>query len=294
MPRLAILPLAYACPQVLCHKGQLVQSTFCPISCRGRITPEGPDSVRIRLPSISYVVARSWPDSIIGRNNTLPWHLRTDLQRFKSVTLGHVIIMGRKTYRSIGRPLPGRVSVVLSRSSEFDEKNSFWQSGETMGIWAENRESALFFADVISIAKEQADFFVIGGAEMYQVFGDLFNKIYLTEVLTGDAVHREPNDAIFEYRIDNRKWQTLESQHVRAGPRDDYPSKFTVLERKTKYVRYVEVRNYYTELESKRFWISQQLELFDRVKLANADKPFNVPYQYQLFEPQPQRARQHG
>jgi len=245
---------------------------------------EGLDPVRIRLPSISYVVARSWPDSIIGRNNKLPWHLRTDLQRFKAITLGHVIIMGRKTYLSIGRPLPRRVNVILSRTSEFDEGNSFWQSGETMRIWAENRESALFFADVLSIAKEQSDFFVVGGAEMYRVFGDLFNKIYLTEVLTGEAVHREPNDAIFDYNIDNRKWQALETQYVPVGPHDDYPSKFTVLERKVKNVRYVDIRDYYTELQSKKFWLAQQLELFDQAKLVSANKPLNVPYQYQLFE----------
>jgi len=153
-----------------------------------------------------------------------------------------------------------------------------------MRIWAENRESALFFADVLSIAKEQSDFFVVGGAEMYRVFGDLFNKIYLTEVLTGEAVHREPNDAIFDYNIDNRKWQTLETQYVPVGPHDDYPSKFTVLERKVKNVRYVDIRDYYTELQSKKFWLAQQLELFDQAKLVSANKPLNVPYQYQLFE----------
>lgn len=242
--------------------------------------------MRIKLPSISYVVARSWPDSIIGRNNALPWHLRTDLQRFKEITLNHAIIMGRKTYLSIGRPLPRRVNIVLSRTSEFDARNSFWQSGDTISIWTENRESALFFADVLSIAKEQSDFFVIGGAEMYRVFGDLFNKIYLTEVLTGDRVSREPTDAVFDYPIDNRKWLTVESRDVPAGPNDDYPSKFTILERKAKYVRYVEVRDYYTELQSKKSWLSHQLQLFDEATLASAGKPISVQYQYQLFEPQ--------
>jgi dihydrofolate reductase len=242
--------------------------------------------VRIKLPSISYVVARSWPDSIIGRSNALPWHLGTDLQRFKAITLNHAIIMGRKTHLSIGRPLPRRVNIVLSRTSEFDARNSFWQSGDTISIWTENRESALFFADVISITKEQTDFFVIGGAEMYRVFGDLFNKIYLTEVLTGDRVRREPNDAIFDYPIDNRKWLTVESHDVPAGQNDDYPSKFTILERKAKYVRYVEVRDYYTELQTKKLWLSQQLELFDQAKLESAGKPINVQYQYQLFEAQ--------
>jgi hypothetical protein len=103
-------------------------------------------------------------------------------------------------------------------------------------------------------------------------------------VLTGEAVHREPNDAIFDYNIDNRKWQALETQYVPVGPHDDYPSKFTVLERKVKNVRYVDIRDYYTELQSKKFWLAQQLELFDQAKLVSANKPLNVPYQYQLFE----------
>lgn len=192
--------------------------------------------------------------------------------------------MGRKTHLSIGRPLPGRVSVVLSRTSEFDVRNSFWNNGETMLLWAENRESALFFADVISISKNKSDFFVIGGAEMYRVFGDLFNKIYLTEVLTGDAIRREPSDAIFDYKIDNRKWNTIETLHVPAGPHDDYPSKYTVLERKTKHVRYIEIEDYYTEQQSKKIWLDHQLELFEDVKDANPNSPINVSYQYRLFE----------
>jgi dihydrofolate reductase len=239
--------------------------------------------VRIRLPSISYIVARSSPHNIIGRENELPWHLRTDLQRFKAITIGHPIIMGRRTFLSIGRPLPDRVNIVLSRRSEFDPKNCFWHQNGTMLLWAENRESALFFADVISISKEKLDFFVIGGAEMYRIFEDLFNKIYLTEVLTGDSFRREPNDAVFDYKIDNRQWKTIETQSLPSGDQDDFPSRFTVLERKTKYVRYIEVKNYLTEVYSKNKWINDQLDFFDKFKTANPSKPLKVPYQYQLF-----------
>jgi dihydrofolate reductase len=197
--------------------------------------------------------------------------------------------MGRKTFLSIGRALPGRVNIVLSRGSEFDPKNSFWLQNETMLLWAENRESALFFADVISIAKEKSDFFVIGGAEMYRIFGDLFNKIYLTEVLTGDALHREPSDAVFDYRIDNRQWKTIETQSVPPSDKDDFPSRFTILERKTKYVRYVEVRDYLTEVDAKNKWIKEQLDFFDEFKTSNPSKPLRVPYQYQLFSDGAQR-----
>ncbi|HEV7981980.1 MAG TPA: dihydrofolate reductase [Xanthobacteraceae bacterium] len=237
--------------------------------------------MRIRLPSISYIVARSWPDSIIGRKNELPWHLRTDLQRFKAFTSGHAIIMGRKTHLSIGRPLPGRVNIVLTRNSEVDARNSFWHRDETMLLWAENLESALFFADVMSIAKEKSDFFVIGGAEMYRIFRALFNKVYLTEVLTNDALRREADDAVFEYKFDSRRWKTIEKTDVPAGPNDDFPSTFAILERRAKYVRYLEVKNYYTEAESKKKWVQDQLDLFGTT--GTATKPLRIPDQYELF-----------
>jgi len=243
----------------------------------------GAAAVRIRLPSISYVVARSWPDGIIGRKNELPWHLRTDLQRFKKITVGHPIIMGRKTFLSIGRALPGRINIVLSRTAELDPKDSFWDRDDTMLLWAENRESALFFADVMSITKEKTDVFVIGGAEMYRIFDDLFNKIYLTEVLTGDALSRKPDDAIFDYRIDNRQWRTIETQSLPRGEKDDFPSRFTVLERKTKYVRYIEVKQYLTEVDPKNKWIKAQLDSVDEFKTSNPRKPLRIPYQYRLF-----------
>lgn len=192
--------------------------------------------------------------------------------------------MGRKTYLSIGRPLTGRVNIVLSRVSDFDQKRSFWQSDETILLWAENRESALFFADVISILRGKPDFFVIGGSEMYRLFQDLFNKIYLTEVLTGTTFVRKPGDAVFDYKIDNRKWHTLETESIPPGPNDDFPSRYTVLERRSKHVRYIEAEDYYTEIESKRSWVQKQLQLFEKINKAAPEKPLNVPYQYQLFE----------
>ena len=122
---------------------------------------------------------------------------------------------------------------------------------------------------------------------MYRLFGDLFNKIYVTDVITGDALRREPQDAVFEYEIDYRKWQTLESKNIPVGQNDDYPSKYSVLERKTKTVRYVEVKDYFSEVQSKKAWLQRQLELFDEIKLANPNRPIRVSYQYELFEDQP-------
>jgi dihydrofolate reductase len=192
--------------------------------------------------------------------------------------------MGRKTYLSIGRPLPSRVNIVLSRRSEFDAANSFWHRGDTMLVWVENLESALFFADVMSIAKERSDFFVIGGAEMYRIFGGFFNKVYLTEVLIRGALRREPEDAVFEYKFDGRKWKTIESITVPAGLSDDFPSKFSILERKAKRVRYLDVEDFYTEAESKKKWVEEQLDRIERLRTKRAIPPLvRIPEQYDLF-----------
>jgi dihydrofolate reductase len=215
-------------------------------------------SISLRLPSITYVVARSSPDNIIGRQNQLPWHLKTDLQRFKSITMGHVIVMGRNTYASIGRPLPGRVNIVLSSQPPADGRNQFWNFGETTLLWATSREDALYLADIISLAREKKEFFVIGGQQLYSAFDDLFNKMHLTEVFTQSP--SQPGDAVFSFKIDRRKWKTLEEIEVPAGPKDDLPSRYSVLERRTKSVRYVDLQDYYTDKQARDVWVREKSE----------------------------------
>jgi dihydrofolate reductase len=239
------------------------------------------EPVQLTLPSISYVVARSFPGYVIGNKNRLPWHLRSDLRRFKEITYGHPIIMGRKTHRSIGRALPGRTNIVLSRTADQNIENDFWQKTDTSLIWAGNLPSALYFADVVAVSRELKDVFVIGGAEMYAMFNKLFNKIYLTEVLTGKEL---PGDAKFHFRLDKRQWQTFTDENISAGPDDEYPSRYRVLERKTKRVRYVEVKEFYTDSVARQRWITRQLDLFEDYKTQNERKPFVIPYQYKLFE----------
>jgi len=234
--------------------------------------------VSLRLPSITYVVARSSPDNVIGRKNQLPWHLRTDLQRFKRITMGHVIVMGRNTFVSIGRPLPGRVNIVLSSQPLADGRNQFWNFGETALLWAKSREDALFLADIISLTKEKKEFFVIGGQQLYTAFEDLFNKVHLTEVLTGSP--SEPGDAVFSFKIDRRQWKTLEETEVPVGPHDELPSRYSVLERKTKTVRYVDLQDYYTDREARNLWVKKNSELISR---ATDHGVFaGSPHQYHL------------
>ena len=235
----------------------------------------------LTLPSISYVVARSLPGYVIGRDDRLPWRLKTDLKRFKEITIGHAIIMGRKTHRSIGRPLPQRINIVLSRRGDQNIENDFWRKTDTAVVWAGNLESALYFADVIAISRSQTDIFVIGGAEMYAIFHRLFNKIFLTEVLTGKAL---AGDAAFPFRIDKRRWETLVDQEFPSGPDDQYPSRFRVLERKQKWVRYVEINEFYTDSTAREHWLARQLDLFKDYRQQNVRRPFVIPYQFKLFE----------
>jgi len=235
--------------------------------------------VLFTLPSISYVVARSLPGHVIGNENRLPWHLQSDLKRFKEITSGHAIIMGRKTHLSIGRPLPKRANIVLSRSADQTIENDFWRKTETSVIWAGNLASALYFADVVAISRGQQDIFVIGGAEMYKMFEKLFNKIYLTEVLTDKKL---PGDTTFNFRLDKRRWSTCEEKDFPAGPNDQYPSRFRVLERKRKWVRYVEINEFYTDSAARRHWLSHQLDLFEDYKTKNIRKAFVIPYQFEF------------
>ena len=116
---------------------------------------------------------------------------------------------------------------------------------------------------------------------MYAMFNKLFNKIYLTEVLTGKEL---PGDAKFHFRLDKRQWQTFTDENISAGPDDEYPSRYRVLERKTKRVRYVEVKEFYTDSVARQRWITRQLDLFEDYKTQNERKPFVIPYQYKLFE----------
>lgn len=232
---------------------------------------------RLRLPSISYVVARSSPDDVIGCDNKLPWHLRSDLKRFKGITSNHVIIMGRLTHESIGKPLPNRISIVLTREPTLDERNAFWNLNDTTLLWANNRETALFLADIISIQKQQMEFFVIGGTYMFEIFKDLFNRVYLTEVLANEI---KGADAYFHYKFDRRKWETVIEEDIPAGPHDEFPTRYSVLDRKFKKVRYVEVEDYLTDDEAKKKWLSEKMGVLNS---AQETKVKSLQLQYKMF-----------
>lgn len=197
------------------------------------------------MPSIAFVVARSHPENVIGCENRLPWKLRTDMQFFKNVTEHHAVIMGRKTFDSIGRPLPNRMNIVISRS-EGNSSNNL--------IWVKDRESALFFADFYSIAAQRTQLIIIGGEQVYEVFEDLVNKIFLTEVFA-----KFPDgDARFDFSIDHRKWKTIDEKDYLKSEIDEFPFRISVYERRLKTVRQRDISEFLVPDKKSSNWLDSQ------------------------------------
>jgi len=232
---------------------------------------------RVEMPSISFIVARSRPGNIIGCENRLPWQLRSDLRRFKALTLGHVIIMGRKTYESIGRTLPGRINIVISRRPANDLQNPLWNLQETALLWAQNRENSLFLADICSIAAGKKDFFVIGGSEIFDMFSGLFHKIYITEVLGVDI----EGDAKFEIEFRYPKWDLQEERYFPKSELDQYPSRYAVYERRDQTTRYKIFPDFLTSPETRREWVRQNLPRLSSKKVRKGE---SSPADTRLFD----------
>ncbi len=115
---------------------------------------------------IEMIVAIS-NNNIIGCDNSLPWHIREDLQYFKNITSGHAIIMGRKTYESIGKPLPNRTNIVLTNSTDL----------KINGV-----KVVYSLKDALELAKTLDTVFIIGGGEIYRLFMPYARKLYITLV----------------------------------------------------------------------------------------------------------------
>ena len=181
---------------------------------------------RVKMPSATSIVARSYPDRIIGVENRLPWHLGTDLRKFKEKTSDHAIIMGRKTFESIGRPLPNRLNIVLSKSKS-DEFN-------TNVKIVNDRETALLEADVYSIINDKKEFFIIGGEIIYELFSQFINKIFITDVFCGNI----NGDAKFDKDFDNSDWWFPYEEEFPRGPIDDHDFRISCVIRKKSVHRY--------------------------------------------------------
>ena len=133
-------------------------------------------------PQIVLIVAMA-RNRVIGKDGALPWHLSEDLKRFRSLTMGHPIIMGRKTYDSIGRPLPGRRNIVISRDPD---------------LIIEGIETASSLQSALEITADADEVFVIGGQQIYQLALPMAERIELTLIdhdFDGDVLFPEINPA---------------------------------------------------------------------------------------------------
>lgn len=151
--------------------------------------------------------------NVIGKDNKLPWHLPDDLKYFKNQTWAMPILMGRKTFESIGKPLPGRKSIVITRSKD----------------WKQDGVEVVHSVDeAIEKAKELGvkEIFVIGGAEIFQTAFAQAHRIYLTRIH-----HRFDGDVYFP-EVSASDWNLMQSRFCQAGEKNLYSHTFQVWERK--------------------------------------------------------------
>jgi dihydrofolate reductase len=161
-------------------------------------------------PLISLIVAMA-QNGVIGRDNSLPWRLPEDLKRFRSFTLGKPILMGRKTFESIGRPLPERTNLVLTRDR---------------GWFAHGVIVVHSVAEALAQAATSEELVAIGGAEIYRLLLPLARRIYLTHV-QADV----PGDITFP-EFDPTQWADIDCSSQPADEEHAYPLTFVTLERR--------------------------------------------------------------
>jgi dihydrofolate reductase len=161
-------------------------------------------------PLVSLLAAVA-ENGVIGRDNRLPWHLPDDLKRFKSLTMGKPMLMGRRTFDSIGSPLAGRTSLVLTRSRAWSNPGAV---------------AAHSFEDALDRARDAAELMVVGGAEVFRLALPRARRIYLTRVHA-----RVEGDSIFP-ALDVLEWRESGREEHPADERHAYAMSFCVLERR--------------------------------------------------------------
>lgn len=159
-------------------------------------------------PNLSVIVAAS-ENGVIGRNGELPWRLSGDLRLFKKITMGHHLVMGRKTYESIGRLLPGRTTVILTGNRDYQ---------------IDGARMAHSLEEVSRIIANDTQPFVVGGAELYRQILPVAKRLFLTRV------HAEIfGDAFFEF--DPTKWQLVSEEFFPANTSNEFAFTWQEFER---------------------------------------------------------------
>jgi len=168
-------------------------------------------------PEIVFVVAIA-ENGVIGNGNAMPWHLGSDLKRFRALTLHHPIVMGRKTFQSIGKALPGRTNIVVSRDDQFRAE----------GVAAvTSLDLALTLARADCLRRDAASIMVIGGGDIFAQWLARADRIELT------TVHARPEGDAFFPAFDRPEWAESAPQAFPAGPKDSAAFTCLTLRRRT-------------------------------------------------------------
>ncbi len=158
---------------------------------------------------LSLIVAMD-ENGVIGANGDLPWHISADLQNFKKITMGKPIVMGRKTHESIGRPLPGRENIILTRDSNYQ---------------AEGCTVLQSLNEIFEHCKNVDEVMITGGAEIYKHTLEQASHLYLTEV------HTEIKGDTFFPEFSRDDWVEVEREDHSADDKNDFDYSFVVLKR---------------------------------------------------------------
>lgn len=157
------------------------------------------------------IIAALGQNNVIGKDNKLPWHLPADFKRFKQLTMGKPIILGSRTFESIGKPLPGRINIILTRNN------------------CSRRPDVLFASsleEAVALSQNHEELMICGGASVYKQFLPLATKMYLT------LIHQAFQGNVFFPEYNKEEWQEVERIDNEADDDNPYPYSFVVLTKK--------------------------------------------------------------
>ncbi len=162
-----------------------------------------------------YIIAAIANNNVIGSENRLIWHLPADLKHFRELTMGHTLIMGRKTFESIGKPLKGRKTIVVTSGKDYD---------------AQGEQVAHHIKEAVRMVKDEKEVFVAGGSDIYEQTIDLYHtrRMYITRIFAnfeGDAFFPE---------IDPEKWELIDMEEHKPDENNKYPYAFMTYKKKAR------------------------------------------------------------
>lgn len=158
------------------------------------------------------IIAAIADDGVIGRGNQLPWRLSGDLKRLKALTMGHHLIMGRKTYESIGRPLPGRTTIVITRGA-VSYPDGVLRAGS--------------LEEAVVLAQDDPEAFILGGGMIFRLALSQADRLYITHV------HSKIEDGDVRFPpIDESLWKPVKREEIPADEKNEFPSTFVIYERR--------------------------------------------------------------